>query len=318
MFVKQGQRRPGGIGPGGVWGGIVDMESSVTALHSIEVTNREFDRFGELVYTQTGISLGPHKRQLLQARLGKRLRTLGLDSFSAYYDHLTQNDASGEELIRFINAITTNKTEFFREPHHFRYLQEQWAPARRAMAARTGDRTVRFWSAGCSSGEEPYTLALVLSESLRTEAGWDVKILASDVDTEMLARAESGIFPSERTSSIPPPLLSRYFLRGVGGQAGFVKVRRALRELVTFRRINFNDEMWPIRTRFDGIFCRNVLIYFNRETQRRILERLLSFLKLDGVLFLGHSESIVGLVDGFLYLGNTIYARHQKAVMSHG
>jgi chemotaxis protein methyltransferase CheR len=221
-------------------------------------------------------------------------------------------------MIRFINAITTNKTDFFREPHHFRYLQEQWAPARRALTTTTGDRRVRFWSAACSSGEEPYTLAMVLSEALRPAPGWDIRILASDLDTDILARAEAGIFPIERTGVIPAPLLSRYFLRGVGAQAGLVKVRRELRELVTFRRINFNDESWPIRSQFDGIFCRNVLIYFNREMQRRILQRLLGFLKPEGVLFLGHSESIFGLVDGLQHLGNTIYTpvgaiREQKA-----
>jgi len=284
--------------------------------YDIEVTDREFALFRELIAAQAGITLNEHKRHLLRARLGKRLRDLGLTSFSAYYEYLIQGDTSGEEMIRFINAITTNKTDFFREPHHFRYLEEQWAPTRRALAANRGDRRVRFWSAACSSGEEPYTLAMVLSESLRRESGWDVKILASDLDTDILARAEAGIFPLDRCNAIPAPLLRRYFLRGVGAKAELVKVRRELRELVTFRRINFNDASWPIRCQFDGIFCRNVLIYFNRETQQRILERLLRFLKPDGVLFLGHSESVFGLVDGLQHLGNTIYmqvgAIHEK------
>jgi chemotaxis protein methyltransferase CheR len=268
-----------------------------------EISDREFALFRELLAVRTGIALNDHKR------LGKRLRSLGLESFSAYYDYLTRRDPSGQEMLRFINAMTTNKTDFFREPHHFRYLQEQWVPTRRALAARTGGRRARFWSAGCSSGEEPYTLAMVLKESLCAEPGWDVKILASDLDTDILAYAEAGVYPAERANTIPQPLLSRYFLRGVRSQAGFIKARRELRELITFRRINFNDESWPVRSQFDGIFCRNVLIYFNRETQRRILERLLGFLKPDGVLFLGHSESIFGLVDGLQHLGNTMYAR---------
>jgi chemotaxis protein methyltransferase CheR len=281
----------------------------LAVFQEIEVTDREFTLFRDLVAAQTGIALNDHKRHLLRARLGKRLRTLGLNSFAAYYDYLIHHDASGQEMMRFINAITTNKTDFFRESHHFRYLTEQWAPARRALASSTGDRTVRFWSAGCSSGEEPYTLAMVLSESLRTEVGWEVKILASDLDTDILAQAEAGIFPMERAEVIPPPLLKRYFLRGVGTRAGFVKVHRELRDMITFRRINFNDASWPIQSQFDGIFCRNVLIYFTRDTQRRILERLLAFLKPNGVLFLGHSESIFGLIDGLQHLGNTIYAR---------
>jgi chemotaxis protein methyltransferase CheR len=289
---------------------VKQMETSpMTLPYDIEVTDREFALFRKLVAAQTGIALNDHKRHPLRARLGKRLRALGLDHFSAYYDYLTQHDPSGQEMGRFINAITTNKTDFFREPHHFQYLQEQWVPARQALAARPGDRTVRFWSAGCSSGEEPYTLAMVLSASLRTEPGWDVKILASDLDTDMLAHAEGGIFPIERTRTIPHPLLSRYFLRGVEARAGFVRARRELRELITFRRINFNDPSWPIRRQFDGILCRNVLIYFNRDMQRQILERLLGYLKPAGILFLGHSESIFGLVDGLKHLGNTIYTR---------
>jgi chemotaxis protein methyltransferase CheR len=286
-------------------------ESGLTPpfLHEVEVSDREFALFRQLIAAQTGIALTEHKRHLLRARLGKRLKALGLPSFTAYYHYLTQQDPTGQEMVRCLNAITTNKTDFFREPHHFRYLEAQWAPARRLLAARTGDRTVRFWSAGCSSGEEPYTLAMVLCEALQAGAAWDVKILASDLDTDMLAQAEAGIFPIERAAAIPPPLLQRYFLRGVGAQAGFVKVRQELRQLIRFRRINFNDAAWPIRSRFDGIFCRNVLIYFNRDTQRRILERLLTFLKPDGMLFLGHSESIFGLVDGLQHLGNTIYRR---------
>jgi chemotaxis protein methyltransferase CheR len=286
------------------------METGPTAIpQEFEISAREFALFRELIATQTGIALNEHKRHLLRARLGKRLRLLRLSSFAAYYDYLTQYDPSGQEMVRFINALTTNKTDFFREPHHFRYLQERWAPARRALTSRTGDRAVRFWSAGCSSGEEPYTLAMVLHEAFQREPGWDVKILASDLDTDILGQAEAGVFPIERTQVIPPPLLKRYFLRGIGTQSGFVKVQRTLREMIFFRRINFNDEVWPIRSQFDGIFCRNVLIYFNRDTQRRILERLLTFLKPDGVLFLGHSESIFGLVEGLQHLGNTIYAR---------
>jgi chemotaxis protein methyltransferase CheR len=278
-------------------------------LQDTEISDREFTLFRDLIAVQTGIALNDHKRHLLRARLGKRLRSLGLESFSAYYEYLTQSDPSGQEMMRFINAMTTNKTDFFREPHHFDFLQERWAPTRRALAARTSDRTVRFWSAGCSSGEEPYTLAMVLSEALCNEPGWDVKILASDLDSDILARAKAGIYPSERIGVIPPSLLKRYFLRGIRNNVGVVKVRRELGDMITFRRINFNDASWPIRSQFDGIFCRNVLIYFSREAQQRILERLLKCLKPDGVLFLGHSESIFGLVDGLQHLGNTIYAR---------
>lgn len=273
------------------------------------ITEREYERFRQLVYTHTGISLGPQKRQLLQARLGKRLRALGLATFTDYLRFLTEEDPTRQELGHFVNAITTNKTDFFREAHHFRYLTDQWAPGLRARTARGGERAVRIWSAGCSSGEEAYTLAMTLREALGPTIGWDLRILASDIDTDVLARAAAGIYSLEQADPIPKPLLIRYFLRGTGANAGRVQVRREVRAMVTFRRINFLDDPWPIRARFDAIFCRNVLIYFDRPTQQRILERLVAHLKEEGLLFLGHSESVHGLLSGLAHLGRTIYQR---------
>jgi chemotaxis protein methyltransferase CheR len=277
------------------------------------LTDREFEAFRALVHTHTGISLSPHKRQLLQARLGRRLRALGLTSFAGYRRHLTERDPTGTELGYFINAITTNKTDFFREAHHFRYLAEQWIPAVKARAARTGDRTIRIWSAGCSSGEEPYTIAMTVRDALGLMTGWDVRILASDLDTDVLARAEAGIYSTEQVAPIPPALLARHFLRGRGANAGRVRARPELRALVSFRRINFMDARWPIRSGLDVVFCRNVLIYFDRPTQQRILERFLQLLKPDGLLVLGHSESVHGLLTRVQHLGNTMYRRTEGA-----
>lgn len=273
------------------------------------ITDREFEFFRKLVYDYSGISLGPQKRHLVHARLGKRLRALGLTTFSEYRRFLQEQDPKAEELVRFINAITTNKTDFFRENHHFQFLSAQWIPARQALAARNGDRRIRFWSAGCSTGAEPYTLALTLAEALGSTGRWDLRILASDIDTEVLQKAVAGTYPEEETTPIPSSLLSRYFLRGTGRNAGCVQVRSEIRRLVTFRRINLLEDPWPIRARFDGIFCRNVIIYFDRPTQQRVLGRLLDFLKEDGILFLGHSESIHGLQSGLRHLGNTIYQK---------
>jgi chemotaxis protein methyltransferase CheR len=273
------------------------------------ITDREFEVFRELVHRCTGIHLGPQKRHLLVARLGRRLRALGLPSFAAYHRYLAEEDADGAELGRFVNAITTNKTDFFREAHHFRYLAERWIPGLRARAARGGERRVRLWSAACSTGEEPYTLALTLLEGLGTALGWDVRVLASDIDTECLARAASGVYTLEQVRPVPAALVRRYFLRGRGADAGRVQVRPEVRALVTFRRINFLDDPWPIRTRFDAIFCRNVLIYFDRATQQRILERLLGYLAPDGLLCLGHSEGVHGLAQGLVAVGHTIYRR---------
>jgi chemotaxis protein methyltransferase CheR len=273
----------------------------------VAITDREFDLFRRLVHRHAGIALSEHKRQLVQARLAKRLRALGLESFTEYYTLLTEHDPHGEETTRFVNAMTTNKTNFFREPHHFDYLAREWIPAVKDRAVRRGDRSLRIWSAGCSTGEEPYTIAIVLSEGLGSLLGWDLRILASDIDTEVLERAARGTYTLEQVSAIPPDARARHFLRGRGQHDGLVQARPELRAPIAFRRINFLDDPWPIRARFDVVFCRNVLIYFDRPTQRRILERFVGLLKPDGLLFLGHSESIHGLLDGLVHLGNTIY-----------
>lgn len=275
----------------------------------LTVSDREFELFRRLVHERTGIALGPHKRHLLRARLGRRLRALGLSTFGEYYDYLTDPEAGGaEEMSAFINAITTNKTDFFREPHHFDYLSGHWAQSRKADARRAGGRRLRLWSAACSSGEEAYTLAMTLSEAQLVPPAWDTRILASDIDTDMLEQARAGVYPIDRTGPVPPELLKRYFLRRAHGDTVEVRVRPELRSLVTVRRINLADPAWPIRTRFDAIFCRNALIYFDRTTQKIILERLVSQLEPGGLLFLGHAESVYGLIDGLQHLGNTIYA----------
>jgi chemotaxis protein methyltransferase CheR len=273
------------------------------------LTDREFELLSGLVATNTGIALGPAKRALLQGRLGKRLRALGLATFMDYYRILTERDPDGEELVRFINAVTTNKTEFFREAHHFAYLRERWVPAVQARIAEGADPIVRIWSAGCSSGEEPYSVAMTVVDALEGTAGCDLKILASDIDTDVLTRGEAATYTLEEVAAVPPPTLHRHFLRGTGAKSGLVQVRPTLRDLVIFRRINLLAETWPIRTRFDIILCRNVLIYFDPPTQTRVLGRLLDFLKDDGLLILGHSEAVHGIVEGLRHVGTTIYQK---------
>jgi chemotaxis protein methyltransferase CheR len=274
----------------------------------VSLTGGEFEVFRALVRARTGIALTPQKRLLLQSRLAKRLRALGLATFTEYHEHLTLRDPHGEEMVHFVNAVTTNKTEFFREPHHFDYLREQWAPLKRRRTRRAGDRVLRFWSAACSTGEEAYSLAMTLLEALGEPGhGWDLRILASDIDTDVLAHAAAGTYGLEQVAPIAPALRARYLLRGRGASAGLARVRPVLRELTVFRRISLLDEPWPIRTRFDAIFCRNALIYFDRPTQARILERLVGFLKDDGLLILGHSETVHGLGLDLAPVGNTIY-----------
>lgn len=273
------------------------------------ISDQEFRLFQDLVKAHTGIALTEHKRNLVCSRLSKRLRGLGLTSFQRYYDYL--NAEAGEaELENFVNAITTNKTDFYRENWHFKFLEQEIVPALKARVARGGERRIRIWSAGCSSGEEPYTIAITLREAIESLLAWDIRILASDIDTEVLVRAAQAIYPEERVAEIPRPLLERYFRQGTGAQAGLVQVTREVRNLVTFRRINLLEEPWPIRTVFDCIFCRNVIIYFDKPTQYRLMQRFATYLKDDGHLFLGHSESLYGISDQFAFLHHTIYRKH--------
>jgi chemotaxis protein methyltransferase CheR len=289
------------------------------ALPEFVLTDSEFELLRRLVLAQTGIALGPHKREMLKARLGRRLRALGLARFLDYYRLLSEGDPGGEELTRFVNAVTTNVTDFFREPHHFRFLAEQWLPRLRQRAGRDGERRLRVWSAGCSTGEEPYTIAFTLREALGAAAGcWNVRVLASDIDTDALARAAAGVYPAARAATVPPALRRRFLLKGTGANSDLVCVRPEVRGLVAFRRINLIDDPWPVHTSFDAIFCRNVLIYFDRPTQQRLLERLLRFLHDDGLLFLGHSESLNGLFAGMKHLENTVYQRTRSGAAGGG
>jgi len=272
------------------------------------ISDQEFQLIQRLVREQTGIALSEHKRSLVTSRLGKRLRALGLVSFGAYYDYVIGTN-NGAELEQFVNAITTNKTDFFRERVHFDFLADTVIPALKARAPRTGDRRIRIWSAGCSTGEEPYTLALTLCEQLGSLLTWDARILASDIDTNVLAHAMAGVYAQDRVAEISAPLLHRYFLKGSGENAGQVKVGRELQSLVTFRRINLLEEPWPIRATFDCIFCRNVIIYFDKPTQARLMIRFADLLRDDGYLFLGHSETLHGVCDRFVFLRNTIYQK---------
>lgn len=278
------------------------------------ITDREFQRFRALVSQHTGIALGDSKRQLVCSRLGKRLRHYGYATFSQYYDHLMERDPQGEELLRMIDAITTNKTDFFREGHHFDFLRSEALALLAARAAAGGSRTLRIWSAGCSSGEEPYSIALTILDGLPNAWIWDVRILASDIDTEMLAIGKEGVYPAERVAGVPRVLRERYFLKGRGTREGLVRVRREVRELVSFQRINLREDAWPIQTLFDCIFCRNVIIYFDRPMQQRLVARFVDLLRPGGYLFLGHSESLLGARVGLRYLRNTAYQKVDDAV----
>lgn len=270
---------------------------------------KEFKLFRDLIYQEAGISLGEGKHQLVESRLSKRLRTLDLTTYQEYYDYLMKSDPGGEERLRMINCLTTNKTDFFREDHHFKYLKSHVFPALEKRAKETGERKLRIWSAACSTGEEPYTLAMTVLEHFGPMSinGWDIRILASDVDTDVLAHAQRGLYAAERVADVPKDVLKRCFIRTSRSDEAPYQIRPELQELITFRRINFIEPEWPIHTVFDVIFCRNVMIYFDEPTQDRLLTRFSDVLVPEGHLFIGHSESILRLDRIYKSIGNTVY-----------
>ncbi|HLK56846.1 MAG TPA: protein-glutamate O-methyltransferase CheR [Chthonomonadaceae bacterium] len=286
-------------------------------MEEYSLSDIEFQRIRQLVYRLTGISLSDAKRQLVKSRLQKRLRRLNLSSFQAYYDYLIAQGDDCSERTEFINCITTNKTDFFREPHHFDFIAKKVIPPLVRMADQgMRERKLRIWHAGCSTGEEPYTLAMTLDQALDRQGNWDWRQLASDIDTGVLAHAERGVYERERITPVPKALLHRYFLSGTGEQADFVRVKQELRDHIAFRQINLLDNSWPFSPgfQFDIIFCRNVVIYFDKPTQKRLFARYQDLLKPGGYLFIGHSESLLGISEAFDSLGHTIYRLPERPV----
>ena len=275
-------------------------------ITDVPLTDKEFDALRTLIYDQAGICLRETKMALLKGRLTKRLRHYKYESFAQYYEHLTHKDPQGTELQEMINAITTNKTSFFRESHHFECLREQVLTPARQAAAQGKRSSLRIWSAGCSTGEEAYTIAITIAETLERLTTWDVKILATDIDTGVLEKGRRGIYPRDSVSDVPKAMLHKYFLSGKGKSSHLVQVKPALRNLVRFARLNLM-EPWPFRGKFDAIFCRNVIIYFDRDSQRHVLEGFARYLKPNGRFFAGHSENLFWMGDFFHPVGHTVY-----------
>jgi chemotaxis protein methyltransferase CheR len=270
-------------------------------MQTQNLTTREFRLFQSLVHSEAGISLSDQKRALLVGRLAPRLRALSLTTFGEYYDAVV---ADRVELVRMIDSICTNETHFFREPKQFAFLENDVLPAWRAEAEE-GKRSkqVRVWSAACSSGEEPYSIAMTLAAHL---PGWSIEILASDLSTKVLERAASGIWPMERAPQIPVHYRKAFMLRGSGPQEGRMAARPELSAMIRFARINLSHDTYPTTGRFDLIFCRNVLIYFDAPSKKRVIDRLLDRLEPDGFFFLGHSESLAH-TERVRQAGPTVY-----------
>ena len=265
-------------------------------------TTHDFDRVRKLIYAHAGISLSDSKQELVYSRLSRRLRATGIKTFGQYLALLESNDA--DEWESFTNSLTTNLTSFFREPHHFPILADH-------LRSIAGKHPITIWCSASSTGEEPYTIAMTVMDTLGRDAG-KVSILATDVDTKVLETAKTGVYPDERISKLDPDIVKRFFLRGTGAQEGFVRVRPELREMITFRQANLLHNDWQIRPPLDVIFCRNVMIYFDKQTQLDILKKFVPLMRSDGLLFAGHSESFHQADEYFKLRNKTVYELSPK------
>ncbi len=257
----------------------------------------DFERVRKLIYQHAGISLSPVKQDMVYSRLARRLRATNTNSFGEYLDKL---EKGGEgEWERFVNSLTTNLTSFFREPHHFPIFADH-------LLKLGTKRPIRVWCSAASTGEEPYSIAITVLETFGNNAS-HVSIFASDLDTNVLATAQKGVYPIERVEKVSPERLKRFFLKGSGSQEGFVAVRPELKRLIAFQRVNLLEPNWPVRGPLDIIFCRNVMIYFDKPTQYKILSRFAPLMQPDGLMLAGHSESFLHAADLFKSQGKTVY-----------
>ena len=275
---------------------------------SAVLKDREFNRFSSLIYDEVGIKMPPAKKTMLEARLQKRLKALGLNTFEEYADFVFSAAGKGDELIHLIDVVTTNKTDFFREPVHFDYLVKSAIPSLIDSRDAGIRNPLKIWSAGCSTGEEPYTLAMVLSEFTASNPGFRTSILASDISTAVLSKARNAIYAEDRVDTIPLHLKKKYLLRSKDSSKSLVRIAPQLRTMVNFRRLNFMED-FGLHEQMDIIFCRNVIIYFDKPTQERLLNRFHQQLVRGGFLFLGHSETLNGLNVPLTPVASTVYCK---------
>ena len=278
-------------------------EPSASHPFPLAMTERDFSRLSEFIERELGIKMPPVKRVMLESRLSRRVRSLALPDYSAYVEYVFSEEGARTELIHMIDAVTTNKTDFFREADHFDFLLNRLLPDR----GTKGGAPFRVWSAGCSTGEEPYTMAMVLEEGRRKDPSFAWTLLATDISTKVLSLAMEGIYEMEKIVPVPVEYRKRYLLRSKDPARPLVRVKPELRKHIDFRRLNFMDEDFGLRESFDAIFCRNVLIYFERTTQEKLLRKLCKRLAPDGCLFLGHSETLTGMDLPLRSIAPTIY-----------
>jgi chemotaxis protein methyltransferase CheR len=276
------------------------------------ISDQEFASLARLIYREVGIKLSDSKRALLVGRLGKRLRALSCDSFGDYYRYVSAGHQ--DELQQMIDCICTNETQFFREPQHFELLSNEVLPGwERQAGAGQRERLIRAWSAGCSTGEEPYSLAMILLERFPPGCGWRIEILASDISRTALTTARRGVWPIQQAEEIPERLLKLFMFQGTRSQRGQMAAGPEIRSLVKFMHLNLNAPSYPVKGRFDIIFCRNVLIYFDDDTKQLIVDRLLRHLEPAGLFFVGHSEGLYGSRSGVRRFTTTVYTHADTA-----
>jgi len=280
------------------------------ALLAITTMNEvQFRRLGEFIYQVCGIRLNDSKKVMLESRLSKRLKILGMNTYKDYCEYLFSPKGSNEELVHMIDMVTTNKTDFFREPAHFDFLRRNALPELiRTHRVGTGSK-LKVWSAGCSTGEEPYTLSMVLSDYAEIHRGFEYLILATDISSRVLEVAKAGIYREEQVVPVPPVFRERYLLRGKARQMGKVRIVPELRERIRFRRLNFMEGDFGMREPLDIVFCRNVIIYFDRPTQERLINRINSHMIPGGYLFMGHSETLNGMKVPLVSVAPTVYRK---------
>ncbi len=279
-----------------------------TTSEAKDLTQKDYELFRKLVYAKSGINLGDQKMQLVRSRLGKHVRQGGFDSFRAYYHHVEQ-DPTGEELGKLLDAISTNTTHLFREIKHFNLLAEiinRWTSEKRWQ---TTHQELRIWSAGCSSGEEPYSLAMTAHDALKAYPSIGLKILATDLSVQMLSRAKVGLFESHRVGTVPPQYKNRYLKKVMQDGTPHFQVVPELRRLISFARFNLMTPTFPFHHGFDVIFCRNVMIYFDRPTQQALVGRYARHLHSGGYLMIGHSESLSNIDHPLAYVEPTVYRK---------
>jgi chemotaxis protein methyltransferase CheR len=282
---------------------VVSPPDRNTTTREFHFTEQDFQRVRKLIYDHAGISLSDSKMDMVYSRLGRRLRATGLSNFREYLSLLEKNDAT--EWEAFVNSLTTNLTSFFREPHHFPILADHIRKIRQRQP-------IQLWCNAASTGEEPYTMAMTMVDVFGSYTP-PVQILATDLDTHVLKTAQAGIYGADRVEKLPKDILQRFFVEAPGGGPGQMQVRQELRKMITFRQLNLLDANWLIRGPFDAVFCRNVMIYFDKATQYKILQKLVPVMRSDALLFAGHSESFQHAADLFHIQGRTVYTIAEQA-----